>query len=51
MTRAVAEGGPGREFDLLLRVQILVEYTKGGKDYEMKQLATVTFDPDFGLKK
>jgi len=33
------------------RTPILVEYTKGGKDYEMKQLATVTFDPDFGLKK
>jgi branched-chain amino acid transport system substrate-binding protein len=33
------------------RTPILVEYIKGGKDYEMKQLATVTFDPDFGLKK
>ena len=33
------------------RTPILVQYTKGGKDYEMKQLATVTFDPDFGLKK
>jgi branched-chain amino acid transport system substrate-binding protein len=33
------------------RTPILVEYVKGGKDYEMKQLATVTFDPDFGLKK
>ena len=33
------------------RTPILVEYTKGGKDYEMKQLATVTFDPDFGLRK
>ena len=33
------------------RTPILVEYAKGGKDYEMKQLATVTFDPDFGLKK
>jgi branched-chain amino acid transport system substrate-binding protein len=33
------------------RTPILVEYTKGGKDYEMKQLATLTFDPDFGLKK
>jgi branched-chain amino acid transport system substrate-binding protein len=33
------------------RTPILVEYTKGGKDYDMKQLATVTFDPDFGLKK
>ena len=33
------------------RTPILVQYTKGGKDYDMKQLATVTFDPDFGLKK
>src|SRR5438128_7912194 len=33
------------------RTPILVEYTKGGKEYEMKQLATVTFEPDFGLKK
>jgi branched-chain amino acid transport system substrate-binding protein len=33
------------------RTPILVQYTKGGNDYEMKQLATVTFDPDFGLKK
>ena len=33
------------------RTPILVEYTKGGNDYEMRQLATVTFDPDFGLKK
>jgi branched-chain amino acid transport system substrate-binding protein len=33
------------------RSPILVEYVKGGKDYEMKQLATVTFEPDFGLKK
>src|SRR5205814_8314513 len=33
------------------RTPILVQYTKGGKEYEMKQLATVTFEPDFGLKK
>ena len=33
------------------RTPILVEYTKGGNEYEMRQLATVTFDPDFGLKK
>lgn len=33
------------------RTPILVQYVKGGKDYEMKQLATVTFDPDFGLEK
>jgi branched-chain amino acid transport system substrate-binding protein len=33
------------------RTPILVEYVKGGKEYEMKQLATVTFEPDFGLKK
>jgi branched-chain amino acid transport system substrate-binding protein len=28
---------------------ILVEYTKGGKDYDMAVLARVTFEPDFGL--
>lgn len=28
---------------------ILVEYTKGGKDYDMRVLARVSFDPDFGL--
>ena len=31
------------------RTGILVEYTKGGKDYEMRVLARVSFDPDFGL--
>lgn len=31
------------------RTGILVEYTKGGKDYEMSVLARVSFDPDFGL--
>jgi branched-chain amino acid transport system substrate-binding protein len=31
------------------RTGILVEYTKGGKDYEMGVLARVSFDPDFGL--
>lgn len=31
------------------RTGILVEYTKGGKDYEMAVLARVTFEPDFGL--
>ena len=31
------------------RTGILVEYTKGGKNYEMGVLARVTFDPDFGL--
>ncbi len=31
------------------RTGILVEYTKGGKDYEMTVLARVSFDPDFGL--
>ena len=31
------------------RTGILVEYTKGGKNYEMRVLARVSFDPDFGL--
>lgn len=31
------------------RTGILVEYTKGGKDYETRILARVTFDADFGL--
>jgi branched-chain amino acid transport system substrate-binding protein len=31
------------------RTGILVEYTKGGEDYEMAVLARVSFDPDFGL--
>src|SRR5262245_29097300 len=31
------------------RTGILVEYTKGGKDYDMNVLARVSFDPDFGL--
>ena len=31
------------------RTGILVEYTKGGKDYEMAVLARVSFDADFGL--
>lgn len=31
------------------RTGILVEYTKGGKDYEMSVLARVSFEPDFGL--
>lgn len=31
------------------RTGILVEYTKGGKDYDMRVLARVGFDPDFGL--
>ena len=30
---------------------ILVEYTKGGKDYDMRVLARVSFDADFGLEK
>jgi len=30
---------------------ILVQYTKGGKDYDMKVLARVKFEKDFGLKK
>jgi branched-chain amino acid transport system substrate-binding protein len=29
---------------------ILVEYTKGGKDFDTKVLARVSFEPDFGLK-
>ena len=28
---------------------ILVEYTKGGKDYDMRVLARVSFEPGFGL--
>ncbi|HJO75475.1 MAG TPA: ABC transporter substrate-binding protein [Rhodospirillales bacterium] len=31
------------------RTGILVEYTKGGKDYKMSVLARVSFDPGFGL--
>jgi branched-chain amino acid transport system substrate-binding protein len=31
------------------RTGILVEYTKGGEDYDMAVLARVPFDPDFGL--
>jgi branched-chain amino acid transport system substrate-binding protein len=31
------------------RTGILVEYTKGGKDYDFRVLARVGFDPDFGL--
>ena len=31
------------------RTGILVEYTKGGKNYEMRVLARVSFKPDFGL--
>jgi branched-chain amino acid transport system substrate-binding protein len=33
------------------RTGILVQYTKGGKDYDTKVLARVSFDPDFGLKE
>lgn len=33
------------------RTGILVEYTKGGKDYDMRVLARVSFDADFGLDK
>ncbi len=33
------------------RTGILVEYTKGGKDYDMRVLARVSFEADFGLKK
>ena len=31
------------------RTGILVQYTKGGKDYDSKVLARVSFDADFGL--
>ncbi|MET0193932.1 MAG: ABC transporter substrate-binding protein [Hyphomicrobiaceae bacterium] len=31
------------------RTGILVEYTKGGKDYDMRVLARVLFEPGFGL--
>ncbi len=31
------------------RTGILVEYTRGGKDYDMRVLARVSFDADFGL--
>jgi len=31
------------------RTGILVEYTKGGKDYDTNVLARVSFEPDFGL--
>lgn len=33
------------------RTGILVEYTKGGKDFETNVLARVSFEPDFGLAK
>lgn len=33
------------------RTGVLVEYTKGGTDYEMRLLANVTFEADFGLAK
>ncbi|MGQ0676859.1 MAG: ABC transporter substrate-binding protein [Rhodospirillales bacterium] len=33
------------------RTGILVEYTKGGKDYQMRVLARVGFEADFGLPK
>jgi branched-chain amino acid transport system substrate-binding protein len=33
------------------RTGILVEYTKGGKDFDTKVLARVAFDKDFGLAK
>lgn len=33
------------------RTGILVQYTKGGKDYEAKVLDRVSFDRDFGLAK
>lgn len=33
------------------RTGILVEYTKGGKDYDMRVLARVSFEADFGLAK
>ncbi len=33
------------------RTGVLIEYTKGGKDYDMRVLARVSFDADFGLKK
>ena len=35
----------------LNRTGILVEYTKGGKDYAMRVLARVGFEADFGLPK
>jgi ABC-type branched-subunit amino acid transport system substrate-binding protein len=31
------------------RTGILVQYTQGGKDYDSKVLARVSFEPDFGL--
>lgn len=31
------------------RTGILVEYTRGGKNYDSRVLARVSFDPDFGL--
>jgi branched-chain amino acid transport system substrate-binding protein len=33
------------------RTGILVQYTKGGKDFDTKVLARVSFDKDFGLPK
>ena len=33
------------------RTGVLIEYTKGGKDYDMRVLARVSFEPDFGLPK
>jgi branched-chain amino acid transport system substrate-binding protein len=31
------------------RTGVLIEYTKGGEDYDMEVLARVSFEPDFGL--
>lgn len=31
------------------RTGVLIEYTKGGEDYDMDVLARVSFEPDFGL--
>jgi branched-chain amino acid transport system substrate-binding protein len=31
------------------RTGVLIQYTKGGEDYDMKVLARVSFEPDFGL--
>lgn len=33
------------------RTGVLIEYTKGGDDYEMAVLARVSFEPDFGLSE
>jgi hypothetical protein len=47
--RSISAPIPRRSAATATAPAILVEYTKGGKDYDMRVLARVSFDPDFGL--